>query len=198
MGLLGGTFDPPHYGHLMVAQEAVERLALDFLVFLVAGLPPHKEGEVVSAPGIRLEMTRAAVDGNASFQVSDVELRRPGPSYTVDTLRHFREEYPGAELFFVLGADQLAELHEWREPEKVMEMATLVAVERDGVDPSLTPPLRALAVESGRLLALPSIRLDLSSSEVRARVREGRSVQYLVPEGVRRIIENHRLYRSMS
>lgn len=182
----------------MVAQEAVERLALDLLVFLVAGVPPHKVGEVVSGPGIRLEMTQAAVDGNPLFQVSDVELRRPGPSYTVDTLRHFREVYSGAELFFVLGADQLAELHEWRDPEIVMEMATLVAVERDGVGPTLPTPLRALAAGGGRLLTLPSIRVDLSSSEVRARVREGRSIEYLVPEGVRRIIENHRLYRSMS
>ncbi len=198
LGLFGGTFDPPHLGHLTVAQEVAERLSLDRLLWLVAGLPPHKLGEVLSPPTIRVEMARAAVAGNPLFGVSEVELDREGPTYTVDTLRHFRVAYPDAELFFLLGADQLAEFHEWQEPEGIAGLATLVAVGRGGVDPDQLPPVALGPGEELNFMSLQVTRVDISSSEVRARVREGRSIQYLVAEDVRRIIETHRLYRSIS
>ncbi len=197
LGLFGGTFDPPHYGHLLVAQEVVERLSLDRLLFLVAGLPPHKLGAVLSPPFIRVEMARAAVAENSFFGVSEVELDRDGPSYTVDTLRQLRATHPDSELFFLLGADQLAEFHEWQEPDEIAGLATLVAVGRDGVDPDHLSPV---GLGSGRELEFMSLdvtRVDISSSEVRARVGDGRSIQYLVPEAVARIIETHRLYRSI-
>lgn len=197
LGLFGGTFDPPHVGHLVVAQEVVERLSLDRILFLVAGLPPHKLGDVLSPPLLRAEMTRAAVADNPLFEVSEVELDRGGPTYTVDTLRHIRAAYPDAELYFLLGADQLAEFHEWQEPEGIAELATLVAVGRAGVDPDQLSPVDLGSGKGLTFMSLAVTRVDISSSEVRSRVREGRSIRYLVPEAVRRIIETHRLYRSI-
>jgi len=198
LGLFGGTFDPPHLGHLVVAQDVAERLSLDGLLFLVAGLPPHKRGEVLSPPSLRVEMARAAVAGNPLFNVSEVELDREGPTYTVDTLRHFRVVHPDAEIFFLLGADQLAEFHEWQEPEGIATLVTLVVVGRDGVGPDQLPPVALGSGGELNFISLDVTRVDISSSEVRARVREGLSIRYLVPEEVRRIIETHRLYRSIS
>jgi nicotinate-nucleotide adenylyltransferase len=195
LGLFGGTFDPPHFGHLQVAQEAVERLALSRLLFVVAGSPPHKRGKTLSSPRRRVEMTRQAVTGNPAFQVSEMELERDGPSYTVDTLRGVREEHPGARLFFLLGADQLAEFHEWKEPGEIARLATVVVVARDGVAPKDLPPVD---LGDGRILefkVLPVIRMDISSSDLRCRAREGRSLRYMVPPGVRRVIESQGLYR---
>ena len=198
LGLFGGTFDPPHFGHLLVAQEVAEWLSLDRLLFLVAGLPPHKLGDVLSPPPIRVEMARAAVAENPLFGVSEVELDREGPTYTVDTLRHVRTAHSDAELFFLLGADQLAEFHEWQESEGIAGLATLVAVGRDGMDPDHLSPVDLGSGKELKFMSLDVTRVDISSSEIRARVRDGRSIRYLVPEAVRRIIETHRLYRSIS
>jgi nicotinate-nucleotide adenylyltransferase len=181
-----------------VAQEAAEQLSLDRLLFLVAKRPPHKLDEVLSPAELRLEMARAAVAGSPLLDVSDVELEREGPSYTVDTLRHMRGAHPDSELFFLMGADQLAEFHEWQEPAEIAELATVVAVSRDGTDMKKFP---RVDLGSGILLefqTIPVTRVDISSTEVRNRVREGRSIQHLVPEEVSRIIEKHRLYRSIS
>ena len=197
LGLFGGTFDPPHLGHLSVAQEVGEQLSLDRILFLVAGLPPHKVGDVLSPPRIRVEMARAAVAGNPLFGVSEVELDREGPTFTVDTLRHFGAAHPDAELFFLLGADQLAEFHEWQDPKGIAGLATLVAVGRDGVDPGYLPSVDLGTGEQLKFLSLPVTRMDLSSSDLRDRVKAGRSIQYLVPEAVRKLIETHRLYRSI-
>ena len=198
LGVFGGTFDPPHYGHLMVAQDAVERLSLHRLLFLVAGHPPHKVNQILSPPRVRVEMTRAAVDGNPSFEVSEVEMGRKGPTYTVNTLRHFRSAYPKAEIFFLLGSDQLAEFHEWQEPEGIASLATLVAVGRNGIEPGQVAPVELPSGADLEFISLPVTRSDISSSEIRSRIRVGRSVQYLVPKQVREIIETHRLYRSSS
>ncbi len=204
LGLFGGTFDPPHTGHLMVAQSALDFLSLDRLLFLVAGLPPHKLGRELSPPRVRAEMTRAAVAGNPRFEVSELELDREGPSYTVDTLRYFRSTYPKAELFFILGADQLAEFQDWKEPEEIVELASLVAIGRDGVSPHQLlpggerPGGTKSALEGIEVISLPVTRIDVSSTDLRARVRAGHSIRYLVPEGVRRLIETNCLYRSKS
>jgi nicotinate-nucleotide adenylyltransferase len=127
-----------------------------------------------------------------------VELNRQGPSYTVDTLRHYRTAHPDAELFFILGADQLAEFHEWKDPAGIADLATLVAVAREGVEPSEVDPTKVLPGLEVDLVSLPVARIDISSSEIRTRVREGRPIRYLVPDDVRKIIETHRLYRSIS
>jgi nicotinate-nucleotide adenylyltransferase len=188
----------------MVAQSAVDFLSLDRLFFLVAGLPPHKLHRQLSPPGIRSEMVRAAVAGNPSFAVSEAEFRREGPSYTVDTLRYFRDVYPGADLFFILGADQLAEFEDWKEPEEIVKLASLAAFGRNGVAPDQLT--LGGSPEGGNTwnrwgietISLPVVRMDISSTDIRARVRTGRSIRYLVLEDVRRIIETRCLYRPKS
>jgi nicotinate-nucleotide adenylyltransferase len=184
LGVFGGTFDPPHLGHLVVAQEVHSRLGLDTVLWVPAAIPPHKTGQAITAGPIRLEMVRAAIKGDDRFEASDTELRRDGPSYTVDTLRQLRDERPHDELFLIVGADQLAELSTWREPEAILELATLVGFARDGEAPA--------APEAARIVAVP--RLDISSTEVRARWARGEAVRYLVHGEVEAIMGRERLY----
>ncbi|MFO8175969.1 MAG: nicotinate-nucleotide adenylyltransferase [Gemmatimonadota bacterium] len=186
LGLFGGSFDPPHIGHLVVAQDVVEALDLDRLLFIPAGNPPHKLDRSLAPAPLRLEMVQCLVAGDDRFGVSEVELSRSGPSYTVDTLRHYRDLHDEAELFFVMGADQAETFGSWREPETVKELATLVVMAREGMDPP-----------SGDFVTAPVTRLDISSSAIRSRIRDGRPIRYLVPEIVRRIIESNRLYRAV-
>lgn len=189
LGLLGGTFDPPHVGHLMVAQDALEALDLDRVLFIPAAVPPHKQGQVTAPAKVRLEMLRAAIAGDPRFAADDMEIRRPGPSYTVTTLRELREREPDSRLFFLAGTDQMRELHTWKEPQEIARLATLVAVSREGAAVNQCGcghlPLRSIQVT----------RIDLSATHVRRRVAEGRSIRYLVPEGVEAIIRREGLYR---
>ncbi|MBI4538253.1 MAG: nicotinate (nicotinamide) nucleotide adenylyltransferase, partial [Gemmatimonadetes bacterium] len=190
-GIFGGTFDPPHVGHLIVAQDIFEALELDRLLFIPAPLPPHKRGIEVTPAEIRLRMVEAAVAGDSRFEVSDVEFRRPGPSYTVDTLRDLHHGHPGAEFDLVIGTDQLAEFANWRQPEEVARLARLAVIGRGGLDPrdvqpAIDVPYRPVAVT----------RVDVSARAIRKRVREGRSIRYMVTEAVRRIIEEQGLYLS--
>ena len=187
LGLFGGTFDPPHLGHLVVAQDVVEGLALDRLLFLPAGSPPHKTGKVISPAPLRLEMVRALTAGSDVFRVSDVELNRGGPPFTVDTLRYYRDLHPEAEIFFVLGADQAMAFDSWRDPEILASLATLVVMARGGVQ-----------VPGMNFTSVPVTRVDISATNIRERVRAGRSIRYLVPEEVRQIIESQCLYRAAS
>ncbi|MGW8268122.1 MAG: nicotinate-nucleotide adenylyltransferase [Longimicrobiales bacterium] len=187
LGLFGGTFDPPHIGHLIVAQDVVETLGLDRLLFVPAGSPPHKTDRAVSPAPLRLEMVEGITADNGTFGVSDFELTREGPSYTVDTLRHYRGLYPEAEIFFVLGADQAAALDTWQDPDRVAALATLVVMARAGA-----------TVPVGEFASVPVTRVDISATEIRRRVLGGRSIRYLVPESVREIIDRNRLYRTES
>src|SRR5690606_13779384 len=186
LGIFGGTFDPPHRGHLIVASDACEALALDRLIFVPAAEPPHKRGQVITPAEQRLEMVRAAIRGDPRLEVDDLELRREGPSYSVDTLRVYRERYPDAELFFLIGVDQMREFGSWREPEEVARLACLSVMTRDGESPAPDTPFPHRLV--------PVTRIDVSATDIRTRVREGRSVRYLVPEAVRRRIEGWGLY----
>lgn len=186
-GIFGGTFDPPHLGHLVVAQDAWSALGLDRVVFIPAAVPPHKRGRITPAE-LRLEMLRAATAGDERFEVSDLELRRPGPSYTVDTLRELRERDPTCALFLLLGADQFIEFHTWREAEEIARLATLVVLSRGGLDtgsPRIAVPHRVL----------PVTRIDISATEIRRRVQAGEPIRYLVPRGVEEIVEREGLYR---
>ncbi len=192
IGIFGGTFDPPHVGHLITATDLVESLSLTRMLLIPAGDPPHKpptDAEAPSPAAVRLEMLLAAAAGDPLLEVDDRELRRPGPSYTVDTLRELREGTGGAELFLVIGVDQLLELATWREPEAIAGLARIVVVPRDGTE----PPASAPGVQVPFEVARPT-RVDVSSSEIRQRVREGRSIRYLVPEAVAGIIRAKRLY----
>jgi nicotinate-nucleotide adenylyltransferase len=186
IGILGGTFDPPHLGHLVVAADAYEALRLDRLLFVPSAQHPFKHSRVRAAPELRAEMVSAAIRGDERFGVDEMELHRPGPSYTVDTLRSLRERFPEDELFFFIGADNLRELPSWREPEEVVRLATLVVMSRGGEHAGPVLPYPALAVEV--------TRVDISATEVRRRAGSGRSIRYLVPEAVREIIARESLY----
>ncbi len=189
IGIFGGTFDPPHIGHLIAAQDACERLLLDRLLFIPAGMPPHKLDHVVSPAALRLEMLAAALLDERRFQVCDLELRRAGPSYTADTLRELKEMYPGDELYLLLGADQVRDLHTWHQPEEVARLSCIVLVSRAGIE--VSPELESMTRFSVRVT-----RIDVSASEIRRRVAEGRAIRYLVPRAVEAIIVERGLYRA--
>jgi len=189
LGVFGGTFDPPHHGHLVVAVEALEQLDLQRLIFVPAAVPPHKAERVQATGPQRLAMMRAAVAGDPSFEVSDLELQRGGTSYTVDTLRQLRERDPDAELVFLLGIDQFRTFESWREPEEIVRLARLAVFERGGEQ--FVPDTRYPAVR------LPITRLDLSSTQIRRRVAAGLEIRYHVPQRVQRVIEEQGLYRDL-
>ncbi|TMQ71791.1 MAG: nicotinate-nucleotide adenylyltransferase [Candidatus Eisenbacteria bacterium] len=192
IGLFGGTFDPPHLGHLALAEHARDRLRLDEVRFVPAGQPPHKRGATIAKAAARLAMTRRAVRGNPAFTVSTLEIRRGGPSFTVATLRAVAAERPRARLYLLIGADSLDDFATWHEPEAILRLATLVVAGRPGA--GAAPRVRGPARRGG-IVRLDNAEIALSSSLVRARVRAGRSVRYLVPDAVAAYIARHRLYR---
>ena len=194
IGLFGGTFDPPHAGHLALAECAHEQLRLDRVLFVPAGTPPHKRGQPVSSAAARVAMTRLAVRGNPAFRVSTLEVRRRGPSLTLDTLRHLRLAFPGARLYLLMGADSLDEFRTWHEPGAIAALATLAVARRPGGVRAGRRP-RGGAPRARRVVWLDNPGLELSSSDIRARVRAGRSVRYLVPDAVAAYLARHRLYR---
>jgi nicotinate-nucleotide adenylyltransferase len=194
IGVFGGTFDPPHLGHLALAEWAREALPLDRVLFVPAGAPPHKRGARTPVAH-RLAMTRLAIRDSAAFAVSTLETRRRGPSYTVDTLRALAAAHPGAHLTLLVGADMFATLGSWREIGAIARLARIAVAARPGVR-----RVRAGAWARGgrgvRWLANPG--LEVASSAVRARARAGRSVRFLVPDAVARYIARHRLYAGRS
>ena len=196
IGILGGTFNPPHLAHLVCAQEAHRELGLDRVLFVPASIPPHKPVEAEPGSHHRLEMCRLAIDGDDRFAVSDLELHREGPSYTVDTLKELSSQSPTNELFLILGGDIAAGLPQWREPERVLELATVAIARRRGTARGTVQ--RALDQLRGgdraRFFAMP--RIGISSTMVRRRVRAGQPIRYFVPDGVLEYIETHGLYRT--
>jgi nicotinate-nucleotide adenylyltransferase len=195
-GILGGTFNPPHLGHLVAAQEAYRELGLDQVMLIPAGIPPHKPVEAEPGPQHRLELCRLAIADDDRFTVSDLELRRDGPSFTVDTLKALSTQAPTNDLFLILGADIAAGLPEWHEPERVLELATVAIAKRRGT--SRAAVITALAGlkggERARFFQMPSI--GVSSTMLRRRVQAGQPIRYFVPDGVVDYIETHGLYRT--
>jgi nicotinate-nucleotide adenylyltransferase len=198
LGILGGTFNPPHVGHLVCAQEAHAQLDLDRVVLMPAGIPPHKD--VADDPGAeaRLALCERAIDGDERLAVSRLELDRPGRSYTVDTLRALRESSPQDDLTFIVGGDMARSLPSWREPAAVLELASVAVAERAGAErEQIRERLRELepaASERVRFFDMP--RIDVSSSLVRERVASGRPIRYLVPDAVAAAIAEHGWYRA--
>ena len=198
VGIFGGTFDPPHVGHLLVAVDALERLALDRMVVVPAATQPLKVGEIRATAEQRLAMARLLVDGDPRFEVDPIEIERGGISYMVDTLQALAARWAGAELFLLTGADVLGTFHRWREPERIRELATLVVLTRDGAGgPSggtgtIPPPA---GFPGGPPVLLATRRVDVSSTEIRARLRAGQSIRGFVPEAVAEFIRSARLYR---
>ena len=193
IGLLGGSFDPPHIGHLLSAGDAHEALALDRLVFIPAGVQPLKAGQACASAEQRLAMTRLLVAGDMRFEVSAIEIDRGGLSYTVDTLSTLAAAWPGAELFWLVGVDVLTSFPKWKEPDRIVQLATLVVLKRVGTEGSDGAPDLSSIPGEPRLLA--TRRIDISSTEIRDRVREGKSIRGFVPEAVADFIAAERLYR---
>ena len=192
VGIFGGTFDPPHVGHVVVARDVADRLSLDRVLWVPARVSPHKLDRPVSRPALRLEMVRAAAAEDPRFQVSEAELERSGPSYTVDTLRELRALWPSAGLFLILGADQLRVFASWREPGEILRLATLALMDREGeATTGVAPALPGME----RAVHVPVTRVDVSATRVRAAVAAGEDVSGMVPAGVRAVIERERLYR---
>jgi nicotinate-nucleotide adenylyltransferase len=192
VGVLGGTFDPVHRGHLALARSALDELGLDEVLFVPAGQPWRKEGRIIAPAAHRLAMLRLALEGEPAFRVETLELDRPGPSYTADTLEALRAARPDDELFLVLGEDALDDLPTWVRPERILELATSAVARRAGVPPAAgegLPGLRERAV----WLRMPLV--DVSATEIRERVRRGLPVGELVPPVVEVYIQEHGLYR---
>jgi nicotinate-nucleotide adenylyltransferase len=196
VGVFGGTFDPIHHGHLLVAEEAREALGLASVVFVPAAVSPFKADRVVTAPEHRLAMVRAAIAGNPRFAASTAEMDRPGPSYTVETLTAFAAGGAGPEaLWLILSSEALAGFPRWREPGRILDLARLAVVPRGGHDPLGDAWVAAsFPGRESRFTFLDGPLLPISGSVVRRRAAAGRSVRYLVPDPVARYIEANRLY----
>jgi len=197
VGLLGGTFNPPHFGHLVCAQEALVALELDRVLLVPAGVPPHKEVE--AEPGVehRVAMCEAAIAGDDRFAVSRADVDRTGPAYTVELLRTLRDAAPGDELWFVVGGDMAYSLPAWREPEAVLSLARLAVAEREGVRRAdIAERLAALGGAADRVDFFEMPRLDISSSRLRRRAAAGGPLRFLVPDAVAEYIAREGLYRA--
>ncbi|WP_354697625.1 Nicotinate-nucleotide adenylyltransferase [Paraconexibacter sp. AEG42_29] len=196
IGILGGTFNPPHVGHLILAQEAHDQLGLDRVVLMPVNTPPHKELHADPGPAVRAELCRMAVAGDSRFEVSTWEIDHDGPSYTADTLRALAAAQPGDELTFLVGGDMAHSLPTWREPEQILALASLGVAERQGIGrEDILARLAPLDPDGTRVRFFDVARMDLSSSLIRRRAAAGLSVRYLVPATVAEYVDGHGLYR---
>jgi nicotinate-nucleotide adenylyltransferase len=194
VGIMGGTFDPIHHGHLVAAEEARWQFHLDQVLFIPTGQPWQKPVGV-SAAEDRFRMTVIATASNPAFALSRIEIDHPGPTYTVDTLRRLRAELePGTRLYFITGADAVLQILTWKDGEEVLKLAELIAATRPGYDLSRLAEWLPSAADRVHPLEIPM--LAISSTEIRARVARGAPIRYLVPEGVVRYVEEHGLYRA--
>ncbi len=191
IGLYGGTFDPVHLAHLVLAEQCREQLALDEVWFIPAASPPHKSGAAITDAKHRVAMLELAIAGHASFKLSRLELERTGPSYTVETLREVRQTHPAVEFFLLLGGDSIRDFTTWREPREIAQLATLVAVNR-GTAELTDIPADIVAPDARRVVEMPAI--DISASDLRQRVTTGRGIRYLVPRAVEQYILENGLY----
>ena len=196
IGILGGTFDPPHVGHLWLATLAADAMQLDRIIFMPAAQPPHKQGRSISPIVDRLLMTRLAIAGNEPFELSTLEVGRAGPSYTVDSVEELLRTYDDAALFLIMSADSLAQIDSWHDPDRLLSLVEWVVGPRPGTPPPDPGHLHQRfgdAVARIHLLDGPS--LDVSATEIRARVAAGRTIRYLVPQAVEELIAERGLYR---
>ena len=195
VGILGGTFNPPHLAHMVCASEARAQLSLARVVLVPTGVPPHKPMEQEPGGAHRLQMCSLAAEGHRDWlEVSSIEVDRDGPSYTVDTLREFHATQPGDELTFIVGGDMAWSLPSWHEPEAILELASVAVAERVGARREEVRSRLAAMAGADRISYIDVPRLDISSSELRRRVREGRPLDYLVADAVADYIEQWRLY----
>ncbi|MEW6065617.1 nicotinic acid mononucleotide adenylyltransferase [Desulforamulus profundi] len=194
--LMGGTFDPIHYGHLVVAEEVRQKFGIQKVIFIPAARPPHKMGQEISEPHHRVNMTRLATASNRYFEVSTIEIERQGLSYTIDTVQEIKSIYKIETVYFITGADAVLEILTWKEAEKLLNMCTFIAATRPGYNlNNLKETLKSLPGEIfKKTLPLEVPALSISSSDIRQRVREGRSIKYLLPEPVEQYIKENKIY----
>ena len=197
IGILGGTFDPVHYGHLVIAEAARDQLGLDHVEFLPANDPPHKPNDSVSSARDRVAMVSAAIDGIDYFTLNCVEIERAGPSYTVDTLERIREGTPSDDLVFIMGGDSLRDLPSWRSPLRILELATLAVVNRPGVAYELEGMEASLPGLTAGVRFIETPLIDLSSTNLRRLCSLGHSIRFQTPDPVIRYMLENNLYRLM-
>ncbi|HID55759.1 TPA: nicotinate-nucleotide adenylyltransferase [Candidatus Poribacteria bacterium] len=191
IAIMGGTFNPIHIGHLISAEEVHDHFGFDIVIFVPAFIPPHKSGPEIIDPIHRYNMTALAIEGNPHFQISKVELDREGPSYSVDTVKEFKRRYgQRTEIAWIIGSDLLPTLTTWKDYELFLEICELIVTTRPGYEPKNVP--KSIL---DRVIFFQITAVDISSSEIRRRVREGRSIKYLVPKKVEDYIYQHSLYR---
>ncbi len=196
IGVFGGTFDPPHLGHLWLASLAADTLNLDRVLFMPAAQPPHKGGLITSRPSDRLLMTRLAINPNPTFELSGLEMERPGPSYTIDSVAELKRLHPDTDLYLIMAADSLAQIDTWREPDRLLEEIEWAVGPRPGVAlPDRSSLEQRFGDRASRLHLLEGPSLDVSSSEIRQRVAAGDTIRYLVPRDVEELIIDRELYR---
>jgi nicotinate-nucleotide adenylyltransferase len=194
VGLFGGTFDPIHLGHLVLAEQCREQLQLDVVWFIPTGEPPHKPPGGRTPAKHRYEMVQLAISGHEQFRVLDIEIARSGPSFTVETLADLRTQQPDSQFWWLMGADMLRDFPTWREPERIVTLARIAAVNRGGM--ALTDSLPTRERFGGFIDDVTIPAITLSASDLRQRVASGQSIRYLVPRAVEVYIEQHGLYRS--
>lgn len=198
IGIMGGTFDPVHNGHLLLGRQAIEEYRLDEVWFMPSGQPPHKRDHHVTDAAIRQEMTELALKGQDGFRLSDIEIRRQGNTYTAQTLAWLKKHYPKTQLYFIIGADSLYEIEQWYHPEQVMAQAVLLVADRDyrQVHPGLRARMDELhRVYGAEILRLHCPEVSISSAEIREKAARGESLKGFVPEAVRKYIEEKHLYQ---
>jgi nicotinate-nucleotide adenylyltransferase len=197
LGILGGTFDPVHFGHLLLAEQARQGLGLEQVLFVPAGVPPHKLDEPHTPTEHRLRMLELALADNLAFAISRVDVDRPGPHYSVDMVRLIGEtQAPGTELFFLMGMDSLANILSWYRPDLLIQLCILAVARRPGYTSDLDELERQLPGLRRRLVFFDMPLMEISGEDIRRRIRLGHSIRYLTPEPVRRYIEEHGLYRA--
>ncbi|MCM8789982.1 MAG: nicotinate-nucleotide adenylyltransferase [Candidatus Omnitrophica bacterium] len=189
IGIIGGTFNPIHIGHLILAEEAREKLGLKKIIFVPTYMPPHKNNSHIAAAKMRLKMAKLAIQGNNVFSVSDIEIKRKGRSYTIYTLKEFQKKFPKDDLYFIIGSDLLNYLKEWKDLDEIIKMVKFIVATRPGY------PLEKIP---SYIKTMPIRAVDVSGFEIRSRIRENKSFRYLVPEAVYKFIKKNRLYRDGS
>jgi nicotinate-nucleotide adenylyltransferase len=195
VGLLGGTFDPVHIGHLILAETTRDALSLDHVEFVPAHIPPHKSELDITAQADRLAMLEAAIAGIPHFQINPLELSRPGRSFTVDTLSELNQTRPEDRFVFIVGSDSLRDLPTWHEPNRIVELGEIAVIARPGVEVDLDALGKVLPGLRARCHAIDAPLIDISSSRLRASVREGRSIRFQSPDAVIEYMARHGLYR---
>lgn len=190
IGVFGGSFNPPHIAHLIIAEILRERFSLDRVLWIPSAQPPHKLLSDLAPAHHRLEMTRLAVQGHPDFVVSDLELRREGPSFTLDTILQLKSDTPGHDYLLIVGGDSLAQFHTWHRPDAILREVPLLVYDRDGGE------MPAEGFPADRILRTDVPRLEVSSTEIRRRCAAGETIRYLVPDAVAAYLAEHKLYRS--